>query len=163
LRFTTPDIAGAIESLSISMGMVTVGNTDVSFYWNLLASDETRDRYTNTTSSSVGGTHLASGMTSPKNLSTTAIVTHTMTIPASNLLPNTTYYLVMWSTTYQQSNAVLVNFADSISITVGYNVGLVYIDNGSGFEAYQCYIDNGSSWDLCIPYIDNGVSWDMSG
>lgn len=39
--------------------------------------------------------------------------------------------------------------------------GLVYIDNGSSWDAYQVYIDNGSSWDRYIPYIDNGSSWDM--
>lgn len=37
--------------------------------------------------------------------------------------------------------------------------GLIYIDNGTSFEAYQIYIDNGSSWDLYEPYIDNGSSW----
>lgn len=41
------------------------------------------------------------------------------------------------------------------------NRGLVYIDNGSGLEAYQAFIDNGSSWDQYIPYIDNGSTWDM--
>lgn len=39
--------------------------------------------------------------------------------------------------------------------------GLVYIDNGTTFEAYQCFIDNGTSWDKCIPYIDNGSGWDV--
>ena len=49
----------------------------------------------------------------------------------------------------------------SATITVTYNeLGVVYIDNGTTFEAYQVYIDNGSSWDLYAPYIDNGSSWD---
>lgn len=39
--------------------------------------------------------------------------------------------------------------------------GLVYIDNGSSWDAYQVFIDNGSSWDQYIPYIDNGSSWDQ--
>lgn len=39
--------------------------------------------------------------------------------------------------------------------------GLVYIDNGSSFDAYQLFIDNGTSWDQYIPYIDNGTSYDM--
>lgn len=39
--------------------------------------------------------------------------------------------------------------------------GMIYIDNGSGFEAYLIYIDNGTSWDQYIPYIDNGTSWDI--
>ena len=41
------------------------------------------------------------------------------------------------------------------------NRGLVYIDNGSSLQAYQCYRDNGSSWDLLLPYRDNGSSWDL--
>ena len=47
------------------------------------------------------------------------------------------------------------------STTVSLTAGMVYIDNGSGFDVYQCYIDNGNSWDLYIPYIDNGASWDI--
>lgn len=43
------------------------------------------------------------------------------------------------------------------------NDGLVYIDNGSGFDAYQVFIDNGSSWDQYIPCIDNGSGWDSCG
>ena len=43
----------------------------------------------------------------------------------------------------------------------GYAKGLVYIDTGSGLEAYQCYIDNGSGWDLHLPYLDNGSGWDL--
>lgn len=39
--------------------------------------------------------------------------------------------------------------------------GLVYIDNGSGLEAYACYIDNGSTWEQYIPYIDNGSKFEQ--
>ena len=39
--------------------------------------------------------------------------------------------------------------------------GLVYIDNGTEFVAYQVYIDNGTSWDLYVPYIDNGTDWEI--
>lgn len=42
-------------------------------------------------------------------------------------------------------------------------VGYVYIDNGYGFDAYQCFIDNGSGWDQYVPYIDNGSGWDQCG
>lgn len=40
---------------------------------------------------------------------------------------------------------------------------VVYIDNGSTFEAYQVYIDNGTSWELYIPYIDDGSNWVQYG
>lgn len=46
-------------------------------------------------------------------------------------------------------------------ITFNYTQGLVYIDNGSGWDAYEVYIDNGSSWVKYMPYIDNGSSWDL--
>lgn len=49
----------------------------------------------------------------------------------------------------------------SMVLTPTTGQGLVYIDNGSGWDAYQVYIDNGSSWDRYIPYIDNGSSWDQ--
>ena len=39
--------------------------------------------------------------------------------------------------------------------------GLVYIDNGTTFEAYQVFIDDGSKWEQYMPYIDNGSDWDM--
>ena len=38
--------------------------------------------------------------------------------------------------------------------------GVVYIDNGSSFDAYEIYIDNGSSWDRYTAHIDTGSSWD---
>ncbi len=39
--------------------------------------------------------------------------------------------------------------------------GLVYIDNGSEFEAAQIFIDNGSEWEQYAPYLDNGSSWEV--
>lgn len=47
------------------------------------------------------------------------------------------------------------------STTVSLTAGVVYIDNGSGFDAYQVYIDNGTSWDRYVPYVDNGSGWGM--
>lgn len=49
----------------------------------------------------------------------------------------------------------------SMTLTPTAGQGLVYIDNGSRWDAYQVYIDNGSSWDRYIPYIDNGSSWEQ--
>lgn len=48
---------------------------------------------------------------------------------------------------------------DVIVAATAEKTGLVYIDNGSGWEAYEIWIDNGTSWDLYIPYIDDGVAW----
>lgn len=38
--------------------------------------------------------------------------------------------------------------------------GLVYIDTGSGEEAYQLCIANGTGWDIYGPQIANGTGWD---
>ena len=94
---------------------------------------------------------------------TTTTESRTITISTTGLQSNKTYYLILWA--YNQTGVELreINNAwGSYSITMGYNDGVVWIDNGSSFEAYQCYIDNGTSWDLCVPYIDNGSSWDAA-
>jgi hypothetical protein len=74
------------------------------------------------------------------------------------LLPNTTYYLWLFppSTTF----GWWAHY-ESFTIETSGGAGLVYIDNGSSFDAYMVYIDNGTSWDPYIPYIDNGSSWDI--
>ena len=52
--------------------------------------------------------------------------------------------------------------ADNVAVaTTTKQLGLVYIDNGSGFDAYLIYIDNGSSWEQYAPYLDNGSDWDL--
>lgn len=78
------------------------------------------------------------------------------------LQPNTTYYLWIYPNT---TTAGYYNLTanQQATVTTSGAAGLVYIDNGSKFEAYQVYIDNGSSWDLYMPYIDNGSSWDSCG
>lgn len=42
-----------------------------------------------------------------------------------------------------------------------YNKGLIYIANGSSYDAYQVYIGNGTSWELYLPYVGNGTGWDL--
>jgi hypothetical protein len=37
--------------------------------------------------------------------------------------------------------------------------GVVYIDNGTEFVAYQVFIDDGTTWKQYIPYIDTGTAW----
>lgn len=45
------------------------------------------------------------------------------------------------------------------SETVKLTAGLIYIDNGSGFDSYSVYIDDGTNLDRYIPYMDNGTTW----
>lgn len=164
LQFTTPEYVGTSESVTISFQLQASGSTTANLYWSLCTSDENRDRYVNTTSAYVyDSMSIEMSPIQFSDLSTTAFTARSIEIHTTKLKPSTTYYLVMWGATYHTDSLVLVGGTNDVSVSIAYTSGLVYIDNGSGFEAYQCYVDNGSSWDLCIPYIDNGVSWDMSG
>ena len=80
-------------------------------------------------------------------------------IETIDLLPNTTYYLYLWGS--DTAGYIEVANTEHHSVSLEYYSGIVYIDNGSGFDAYEVYIDNGSSWDKYIPYIDNGSGWDI--
>lgn len=101
----------------------------------------------------------------------------TITIDGLNLSPNTTYYLYLFpgsgyandaSERHGQYMVYLYNNNGNDLSSLAYdesniNTGFVYIDNGTGWDAYAVYIDNGSGWDQYIPYIDNGSSWDACG
>lgn len=76
------------------------------------------------------------------------------------LVPNTTHYLWIFPNTTTYGFYYLGDTAKATVTTSG-GAGLVYIDNGTSFDAYQVHIDNGSSWDLYMPYIDNGSGWDL--
>lgn len=75
------------------------------------------------------------------------------------LLPNKTYYLFIFPST--TTGGWFYASAATFSLNGLGGAGLVYIDNGSGWDAHQVYIDNGTSWDLHMLYIDNGTSWDL--
>lgn len=78
------------------------------------------------------------------------------------LSPNTTYYLWIFPNTSTYGFYYLGgNY--TATVTTSGAAGVVYIDNGTKLEAYQCYIDNGSGWDLYAPYVDNGTGWDVCG
>ena len=61
---------------------------------------------------------------------------------------------------FTSGNTHTVTGAVTVATTTK-QLGLVYIDNGSGFDAYLIYIDNGSSWEQYAPYLDNGSDWDL--
>lgn len=74
------------------------------------------------------------------------------------LLPNTKYYLFVFPAT---STYGWYSWEGTSAMTSSGGAGLIYIDDGSGWSAYQVYIDNGSSWDMYMPYIDTGSSWNL--
>jgi hypothetical protein len=74
---------------------------------------------------------------------------------------------------YYTANGTTLNFVPTLfaassdnRVLVGIRVvyemnGVIYIDNGASFDAYQIFIDNGTSLDEYIPYIDNGTDFDI--
>ena len=106
---------------------------------------------------------LAAGVTKTIG-SWTGDVTHnsdgSLNMPVSVYLwhgissPNTNSFLPVQ---YQSSAPLAMGSVPLTNIARG----LVYIDNGSGFEQYQVYIDNGTSWEQYAPYIDSGSAWGL--
>ena len=76
------------------------------------------------------------------------------------LLPNTTYYLWIFPNTTYYNFYYMVEGRQA-TVTLSGSAGLIYIDNGTSFDAYQVYIDNGTDWDLYMPYIDDGTDWGL--
>lgn len=84
-------------------------------------------------------------------------------IPTQSVSSNTDYYLILWiPKDYHQGgfyyldgeiekHRVRVNYtsAGGGSGTTAKTKGVFYIDNGVGFDKYECFIDNGTSWD-CV-------------
>lgn len=162
LKFTTPTFAGASESINFNFWMYKGVGTTVRLRYAICSSDANKTLYCETSSAVTDSYQITTGTVSFSNMTTTT-ESRTLTVSTTGLQSNQTYYLILWA--YNQTGIELreINSAwGSYSITMGYNDGVVWIDNGSSFEAYQCYIDNGTSWDLCVPYIDNGSSWDAA-
>ena len=136
VNITISPIPGWV-TLSSSSGSTTVGTNK-----------------TVTVSSHHGGTLSVSS--SNTGVATVSISGTTITISPVAGAGGTATITVASATTTNYTRA-------TASYTITVIGGLVYIDNGSGLEAYQVYIDNGSSWDLYIPYIDNGSGWDQCG
>lgn len=62
---------------------------------------------------------------------------------------------------YSSTSASIVVDGDTSINAQAKALGLVYIHNGTNYEAFQIYIFNGSTWDLYCPYIHNGTTWVM--
>ena len=73
-------------------------------------------------------------------------------------VPNVTYYLFIFPA---EANYRIRQYLERETITTSGSAGLVYIHNGSTYEAYQCYIHNGTTWEPYIPYIHDGSKWSI--
>ena len=82
-----------------------------------------------------------------------------------------THYMYMWtglSAGYPYNYYMFRIYNDEYGVSATYEksdkvYAVVYIDNGTSFDAYEVWIDNGNDWEQYIPYIDNGSSWDECG
>lgn len=63
-------------------------------------------------------------------------------------------------TSFPTGAGIEVSSAVNIVVTSS-PLGLVYIFNGSSYEAYQVFIFDGTSWNQYCPYVFDGSSWVM--
>lgn len=161
LQFATPAFIGSSETVEFRIVMGIGVGKDANLHYAICTDDTNITNYMGTKSAVSDAYQVASGTLSIEGLTST-YESKTLTIKTDALEPSTTYYLILWS--YDDTGVEIRQVESSFgthSVYIGYNNGIVYIDTGSGADAYQVYIDNGSSWGLCIPHIDNGSGWDM--
>lgn len=168
LEIKTPSFSGKSEKIDITLKYCRpngFSHTSSSLRWALCKSKSNKNKYLNTYSTVDDSYQITSGTKNFSNVpALSSPTTTTLTINTDGLSPNTTYYLFMWASKAKSTATVLlIGDLNDLKTTVIYQAGVVYIDNGSGFERYQVYIDNGTSWDLYVPYIDNGSGWDDIG
>lgn len=162
LKFTTPDFVGKSSKISIKLSISKVAVVSPNLRYALCTSDANYKKYYYTEGAVTDSYQIASGDKTLSNL-TSNYQTYTFDISTASLQPNNTYYFYLWG--YNQAVAsggyVKLNTIANHSITVTYDgSAVIYIDNGSKFEAYEIWIDNGSKWEQYAAYIDNGSSWE---
>ena len=169
LSFTTGDFTGVCKSITFN---IRCGNTSISgtrtYRFALLSSDANAIGATSDTNYYYCQYGVPTDVTEPNQIIKGTIAwsdigkdsIKTLTIATTALRSNTTYYLVLWAYSSEPS---MITISQTIhhSVILEYDDGLIYIDTGSGLEAYQCYIDNGTGWDLYLPYVDTGTGWDQ--
>ena len=124
--------------------------------------------YTLSISAGDGSTITVKRTNSPVGGGSTGNLSNGATIYHSDVLTITTSANAGHEIKTQTCNGSAFKSGDSVTVTGSVTIitstgmmGLVHIDNGSGFEMYLIYIDNGTGWDMYIPYVDNGSGWDL--
>lgn len=158
LQFKTPTFNGSSKKTTIGLSISDVDVADSSVRYAICTSDENHTSYLNQSGEVSDSTQVTTGVLEINGL-TSAYQTYSLEIDTTSLKSATTYYLYLWGYS-TATGVVLMNSALNHTVTITCSGGIVYIDNGTKFEAYVVYIDNGSSWDQYIPYIDNGSGWD---
>lgn len=168
ITFTTPNFIGTSKYIKFSLPTnIKMYVSSCNIRYALCVSDTNRDLYC-TTANSVDDIYcIESGTVTIIAPSDSVVTSMEFTVPTTGLNSNTAYYLFLWTgCRTDDPNDIIITLEPEVgyrnfTFALSYNAGIVYIDNGTSFESYQCYIDNGTSWDQYIPYIDNGTSWDI--
>lgn len=148
--FTTPT-SGYITALTVTATLTKLDGTAISASYpvNVLISDDSS--LTNI------------GPETAADAQFTAAGTQSVSI-TKRLNPGKTYYLYLYPGHSTYSAYYLYDNTGADQTVLAYTdmlSGLVYIDNGTSWDAYEVYIDDGASWAQYIPYIDDGTSWTM--
>lgn len=169
LKFAAPAFIGVasalVFNLSICQGKRNGANsTAVSLRYSICKSDANYSRYDKTTAAVSDANQIATGTINLTGL-TSSYTAKAISIPTTGLESDTTYYLILWGddTGDYSQDYCYIGPAKDHTVSLDFNQGLVYIDNGTSWDAYEVYIDNGTSWDKYIPYIDDGTSWNLCG
>lgn len=129
-------------------------------------------RYKITTAEDSSLVNATSDTTGDGTFKITSGVYNVSTITMTKTLSAGTYYIYIWtdkSTSYPNNWMCIRWFSNEHETVVGTTISYeelascIYIDNGSGFDAYEIWIDNGTKWEQYAAYIDNGSGWDECG
>lgn len=155
-----------LSQITLSLHMAGTDGTGSNKYLGIFVTTSKNSTYLN--SSTGGDTKLRFDYICKDDGATTSGTSGVATGIVSKVIPAGTFYIYVvpysgtstttTSTFYSNSSSSMKPALTGVEVQ-----GCVYIDNGSGWDAYQCYIDNGTDWDLALPYIDNGTDWDLCG
>ena len=161
LKFTTPAFKGNSSKITFNLAVGKQSATAGTLRYAVCTSDANKFSYNNTTSAVTDSNALKSGTFSYSGL-TSGVNTISFTVATNGLKSEQTYYLFIWGSS-STSDWVTVYAIDSNnwhSISLEYNEGgLVYIANGSSFDAYEVWIANGSKFEQYEVYIGDGTKW----
>lgn len=161
LKFTIPTFIGKSTKITIKL-KYTAGNIASQLSTGacvLATSNSNFNKYLyNTNVSGVSDSYRLNYASYTFKKSTTATTSIEMT--SSKLEGNKSYYILIY-----QPIGVTFQATSNHIITITYEQPdtLVYIDNGTAFETYECYIDNGTTWEQYAPYIDSGTAFEAYG
>lgn len=163
LKFDIPEFIGVSSRLTFNLCFAGSSGKTASLRYAVATSDENMNLYANTNEEVVDSYQITSGVITTSTI-TSGVNYQDFVIHTTGITSGGTYYLYLWGYAPSTSpESITIQAINYHTVTMNFNKGLIYIDNGSGFDAYMLYIDNGTGWDQYIPYIDNGTGWDICG